>query len=108
MSMAVPVFFSFGGGKTVIVGFVTFVIHLAALVGESFGSRTRSAPMGPEKPMPLSGGTFPGHTFSTTGASGPDAWHGANKQATNSKRVASPFIALARFRSAHVPLDHVG
>ena len=41
------VFFPFAGRNTVIVGFVTFVIHFASFVGASDGARTLSGPIVP-------------------------------------------------------------
>src|SRR5688500_2630062 len=57
---AVRVFLSLGGRKTVIVGAFTFVIHFAALVGASEGSRPRSGPIVPKSP-----GTVPGQIART-------------------------------------------
>jgi hypothetical protein len=63
MTTAVPVSRSRAGRKTVTVGLVTLVIHLASFVGASDGARTRSGLM-----PPSSSGTAPGQSGSTGGS----------------------------------------
>src|SRR5258707_15650927 len=77
---AVPVFLFFGGWYTVIVGTVTPVIHVAVLVGELFGSRTCSGPMGPYWPMPESAGVLPGQRFRVWGGAAANAGATVNKK----------------------------
>src|SRR5579862_4821639 len=64
ITIAAPELWFFVARNTLIVGFVTLVIHLASLVGESDGSRTRSGPNVPKSPAAL-----PGHSGSTSGLS---------------------------------------